>query len=248
LLIAVIGKRILLGLLCLHAGGLFAEPFPNLDFERANTNNISYANGIGSGLVADLLPGWQLLFNGIPQTSVQFDPNPQGLGSGSYDAPSLVVIANPPPPFYEVYGGIFWLEINARPSETFSLITRGDVPVWATRMAARGFTSPGAAIGSKWSMNNEQLVYGGDLGLDISRFAGQNVEFRMDLSSGDLMPGPQRLGEVYFIPEPGSLFLLAFASPFFLHRKIRTTMSQFAGAVRQRCRSSTSSVRKVTHN
>src|SRR6185503_4075664 len=71
---------------------LVCRAVPQPRFERANTNNISYANGIGSGLVADLLPGWQLLFNGIPQTSVQFNPNP-------------------PPPFYEVYGGIFWLEI-----------------------------------------------------------------------------------------------------------------------------------------
>ena len=40
-----------------------AAPFQNLDFEKANTNTLSYDpnSGVGSGPIQDLLPGWHVI-------------------------------------------------------------------------------------------------------------------------------------------------------------------------------------------
>ena len=63
-----------------------------------------------------------------------------------------------------------------------------------------GVTTPGAAFGSTWSMNNEQLVSGGQLGLDISRFAGQMFSFEWIFHRETLCPGLQDWGQFTLFP------------------------------------------------
>ena len=66
------------------AGSLVAATaveFTNLGFEEANRNGIDYpTNGIGSGTVEDLLPGWQLSHGGLVLESVGFDAWVLGAG------------------------------------------------------------------------------------------------------------------------------------------------------------------------
>ena len=77
------------------SGDAFAQPFQNLGFEEANTDNLALTTSpdgpSGSGPISDLLPFWQLFQGRTPVTALNLNVTPV---AGPYVYLSLVTSGN----------------------------------------------------------------------------------------------------------------------------------------------------------
>ena len=76
------------------SGAARAAPFENLNFELAHTNTVTpsllpTAPGQGTGPVTDLLPGWQLLRDGQPITTMDYN------NSGTFEQRDFLSVIGP---------------------------------------------------------------------------------------------------------------------------------------------------------
>jgi hypothetical protein len=182
-----------------------AAPFENLGFD-----NPKEFKDWGVGSTADVLPGWELWHNNVPQTTVGFNDTyiftSDNINVTLYDAKHT---------YYGVEG-LYGLSISAGRSDSFTLVQRGDIPVDTPYLEIRKaeydanvwhLTINGEPITRVRDTING-LVTPGQTGLaffDISQFAGRNVELRLTTPVG--WPGwstfwLDSLQFVQDIPEP----------------------------------------------
>lgn len=180
-----------------------AQPFQNLGFEEANTNNTIFsetirADGLGTvvfgiGPTEDLLPGWQLFKGSELVTSI-------GVNSHSAFA-GLPVNLNTPSS-----EGAYELDFRFNSEDApWSLVQRGDVPGnarylsfktgWGgAAMQAPRITLDGKVLsivrGLPASFGTNRLVY------DVSAFAGQNAELRFIY---DIRTSYRTLDDILFV-------------------------------------------------
>jgi len=201
----------------------FAAPFQNLGFEDANT---SAAVFVGQDLMAspaDLVPGWQVFRDGISldlvgynQGSVPFFENSPGgplIFDSNYEF--RVGVDGPDP-----IEGRFTFRIHETgrgPSlaPSFSIVQRGDIPIdarflyYTYRHRPFEVTVNGVILTppSQNSLSRPTTV-----ALDISSFAGQNVELRFRATHPFLPEfGPHDLDSIAFvIPEASTVVLFSF--------------------------------------
>src|SRR5438552_848923 len=205
-------RNILLTLQFLFAATAGAAPFQNLDFEGARTNSLTPASvqvypDQATGPVSDLLPGWQLLHDGQPVTTMDYN----NLGTlFPLDTISLIGPAERILPHIE---GRYLLSFDSRVSENYILSQRGDIPADAQQLFFQYQAGPFIA-----SINGEAISPGllpvgppTTVYADVSRFAGQNVE----LSFRPLVRGTGafELDNIGFtVPEPSTITLAFLAT------------------------------------
>src|SRR5262249_33173275 len=113
------------------------EPFRNLGFDEALTNNAhltSTDTGFvsGNGLAVDLLPGWSVIQNGTVVTNVFFNEVPLDADYVAlYDSNGNQRTAD----FPYVTQGKFALSATFSHSEPFELVQTGDIPEGARYLA-----------------------------------------------------------------------------------------------------------------
>jgi hypothetical protein len=170
----------------------FSAPFINLDFEQANTNGLYSYFGTTVGSIEDLLPGWQVIAS---------RPYPPPLGYTN----SLQFVTFDDAFFDEVNVGVVdydplqvprWPKIGKYSlfvsplNGSVSVSQRGDMP-----SNARGLVLEGALASPSgpWTVSLTETSQGrhwtnrGVVGPFIpfpAEFAGENVELRVDFSSG----------------------------------------------------------------
>jgi hypothetical protein len=194
-------------------GGLVAAPFQNLDFEQANTNSISRdsVTQITSGPISELLPGWDVMVltpianGGLISTNVLSVIN----FNADIDGPNISVIDHSVWDSSFPMPGKYSIEIVPSGS-TIVMSQHGDVPLSVTGLRLVGVISgPQDFV---VSMNGITLVHvdnsamDGGWNWDVSPFAGQNVELRIDYLSGYSVFRDDGFS-FYAIPEPSSMLL-----------------------------------------
>jgi hypothetical protein len=100
-------------------------PFQNLGFDEAKTNNIPLTNGpdgpMGTGLVAELLPGWRLFqgTNEVSTVDLNVLRNTSGFYRSLYGSQSIYA-----------YGldGLYGLALSEPTNSLGAVVQRGDVP------------------------------------------------------------------------------------------------------------------------
>ncbi|MCI0532226.1 MAG: hypothetical protein L0Y74_09820 [candidate division Zixibacteria bacterium] len=194
---------------------IHSAPFQNLDFESARTNSLTLSplsTFDYEGPTADLLPGWQLFFDSEPITSVgfNFSADPfleRRVSMISSEGPNSL-LGNP---IEGKYSPVFW------PGEPFSLVQIGEIPLEAQRLEFTYRELPFAvSINglnlSPAAQNIANSPYGLRATVDISQFAGQNVELKFTTSSGPFGPsGFHEIDSIRFVPpEPSGTKLRIF--------------------------------------
>ncbi|MCI0627236.1 MAG: hypothetical protein L0387_37250 [Acidobacteria bacterium] len=201
----------------------------NLDFEQVDVSALKQEPGerLPFGSVRDLLPGWALLLDNKPVERIPFID----LGSSRYfltEAPKYSA------PFFALgttdwvirqqasNPGNYSIYVILPPGREYSLVQRGEVPVWAAAVQfAGGYTT---TIENAMSLNGERLqfvnVQGGGSG--VSQFSGQDVEFVIPFrnSSGLFEDGIEGIDRIQFVPEPGALCLWLLGGSFLLAHAI----------------------------
>ena len=116
-----------------------SAPFRNLDFEQVNTNTISFRNSglyvSGEGPISDLLPGWQLSFQGLGKSRIGFNL------TGSYLEPvgAAGIISRDAYPYFvhpfhlSAMSGnyVLYLGLWDYGNVSYTLSQRGDIPAGA---------------------------------------------------------------------------------------------------------------------
>ncbi len=227
-------------LLCVACGILAAaaQPFQNLGFDGANTNNVMGGGGDGAyvGPTSELLPGWQ---GNIP-SSMGLNLFP--IGNTSYA--TLVTSNRVAPPFYNDRGvlvypitGLYHLQLGiwgpATNFQPYFISQTGAVPADANSIQFFAYGSqfelqvngslvplvydyPLFSLGDPWRPAN---VAG-----DISAFAGQTVELKFTtLNDPGVVYKTYGLDGIFFspqvVPEPGTAASLIVGGLLLLWRK-----------------------------
>ncbi len=195
-----------------------AAPFSNLDFEQANTNNISAFPGSegaypsGFGTVQELLPHWQLSYGGDAQSEIFLNVlarDPWAVSLISKDALSDHSFVFP-----GGFEGKFALGFTVG-TTPFTLSQTADIPRGAFSLTIAAPRQAGTRLEARL---NGVLVLS-DTGsavesADISAFAGQTAELEIRLWLDHLTTfGPYvGLDTISFaVSEPRAGILLAFA-------------------------------------
>ncbi len=219
-------------LLCLTCGILptAAQPFQNLGFDDANTNNVTPAGGSGyHGPTSELLPGWQENFGSI--MGLNLFP----VGGTMYD--TLVTSNGTFTPYNNLsdlgypVSGLYHLQLGiwnpTGPFLPYILSQVGDVPADARSIHFFTYGSP-----FELSVNGSlvPLIYNylpnntpapvftvATVAADISAFAGQTVELKFTtLNDPGIVYKTYGLDGIFFstqvVPEPGVFSLLALGS------------------------------------
>ncbi|MCL5098229.1 MAG: hypothetical protein M1608_12020 [Candidatus Omnitrophica bacterium] len=189
-----------------------ADPFQNLGFDDANTNNMEAVDpawGEGWGATADLLPGWNLLWGSKEEDSIGFNYSIPGLGYAS--------LYNSNNPNWRHVEGQYALELypdNYR-NMPYSLTQIGDVPGEAKSIT---LTLLGGPVVVYMNDSLVPLIFNPDFNDyppypdriisvtgDVSPFSGQTVELKIVTAEGGIVPW-RSLDSIAFsplaIPEP----------------------------------------------
>jgi hypothetical protein len=207
-------------------GAIHVTPaqFVNLGFEDARTNSVTPSlnpgyPGEGRGAVSDLLPGWRLLQNGQPLTTMDYN----NLGR-TFEVRDYQSVIGPPGFGIPSEGQFaFFLSDSAAP-DNYALVQRGDIPIDARLLFFQFRAGPFIA-----SVNGEDISPTGfpyaetprTVFADVSRFAGQTVELSFRPGGGTLAFSTSYLDNIGFaVPEPTPiLILLVSAIVFATHRR-----------------------------
>ncbi len=188
-----------------------AAPFVNLGFELANTNAEPILGPTTDHYAAakDLLFGWQLYRDAQPVELVGLNASSPAF---SFMGGATLVTRDLKVPMFPTEGEI-GLSLWERPEnqERYTLVQRGDVPLWATQLA---FTYQGFPFAL--SINGQEIPTKNSGGTfepvtivaDISQFAGQNVELSLRTSGESpfgTLYGQHNIDDIRFVPEPSAL-------------------------------------------
>ena len=171
----------------------------NLGFDEANTNNASFNAGgtfpRGVGPITDLLPGWTIIHNGTPLTSLLIN----GFSSGVGEYATLLTPGATPAIGFEIEG-----PYALRLAGNYTLLQEGDVPEGAQLI---GYSFFGSYISMRVSGESLPTIdpfyfvseqrptnY-----LDISKFAGQTVQLEFGVGTFDSI--------FFVVPEPSTYAL-----------------------------------------
>jgi hypothetical protein len=201
---------ILVFLMQLHLHG---SPFINLDFEMVDTNTTRFTdfNGlysVGYGPIEDLLPGWQLVYQGDPMPQIAYNGTGTPLERGWAGIISRET--------YRSFG-IFnqgehslFFDFGDLGDVRYVLSQKGDIPVGAVQYAIDG-----ASLFSLYELSLNGTVIGRNG--DISAFQGMSdVDLSITFFNPDdgSIPGLPTFsfldGVTFIVPEPstGLLFLV----------------------------------------
>jgi len=170
--------------------GARADPLINLGFPEVNTNTsqLRYSDNFGdlygSGPATDLMPGWQIVQDGVQLTNIFLN----GGGTGIYYQAGLGAWwGGGIPPSAQIDKAIFvFAFLNL--SGTIKLTQRGEIPLGTVRLRLDIFPVNSAVSlsidGSPVSLDFVSVPYAGISG-DISSFAGKNVNFELTVSSDE---------------------------------------------------------------
>jgi hypothetical protein len=167
-----------------------AEPFKNLDFELAQTNNVvpfpEFAFPNGQGLLSDLLPGWSLSIGGTESSA--FFLNGLALDGGGASILSREALGYYQSSLPELGSTLFPWGIEGKygfadsigAQSPMILSQTGDVPANARFIVLEGDRSPGVEF---QLYANGKLIENGD----ISVYAGRPVQLEIGMRR---TPGP----------------------------------------------------------
>jgi hypothetical protein len=213
------------GCSCAVITGSSAGEFRNLGFDEANTNNVTVGGypDLGTGSVADLLPGWQLYFGDqqLSQTEFMFgDP---------FDLSLVAVFGRSLRDFYipfELDGSYALYYQGYYPhTETFRLEQQGEVPVASPYLTIReryeGRPFGVSINGSALPLVSQGVARGGyQLTYDVSGYAGQTVILTLTTPPFNVFgSGSGYLDSLAFtsqVPEPCPLVLLGAGGSLFV--------------------------------
>ncbi len=193
-----------------------SAPFQNLDFESAKIDSLKdsaiYVAAF-DGPTTDLLPGWQVFHESQPATRL-------GFNVGDFDNPIYASLLSSVGPGVNeqqlAIQGNYTLRFKVDLDE-YSVVQRGNIPSDAQFLEFTFRQMPFAV--SINGLNLSPPIQNGAFGpsgdrarVDISHFAGQNVELKFTTSSAVF--GPSGLHEIdaitFSVPEPSPLALVCF--------------------------------------
>jgi hypothetical protein len=194
-----------------------ASSFVNLDFELANTNNLTLTPGIpypsGTGFVKDLLPAWSLLAGSNQLTNL-------GFNSLALDGDSVSLISkdalgdfSPFPNYAWVFPNgfqgkyAFGISVGSAP---FFLSQQGDIPV-DVRVLTINANHNSSLAHLEVTLGDVVLTTNAISGyqtFDISEFAGQTAELEMKLWMTSSALAPNTVGDLHI-----GIDTIAFSAP-----------------------------------
>lgn len=220
-------KRIMYLLSLLYGSYVYGGDFANLSFENVNTNSLTIIPGwdftSGAGAIEDLMPGWQLSYNGSTVAQIGYNNYPIGGGADGFSIVSRAALKDGTP-FLRPIGPVIE-EDNAVLVQgfvgNFSLSQSGTIPNGVQYLTLRYNET---SLTGRLDVRIDGGSLGGPIGsnytvsYDVSEFAGRNVELELNFSA---FTSPEfAIDDIQFVPEPttfslgplgaGTLFFLCF--------------------------------------
>lgn len=207
----------------LSASAGFSAEFHNLDFESANTNNLSriFTVDLNSGFSSfgEMFPGWQVRARNAAGPIKDGWLNIQGTGDGFvslFDANNRLTLQGRDR--FPVFGK-FSFGMNPTDQSPFSLLQVGEIPASASEISFINFDLPVSVFinNQAVALNSMEIPVDPSIAMprsrvtaDISEFAGKEVELRFTVTwNGSGHFGGFDNIEFLSVPEPSTLALFA---------------------------------------
>jgi hypothetical protein len=209
--------------------GLQAGAFTNLDFESANTNNITDYFGIQIGATKDLAPGWTLKDkNGVEMTNLFLNSaTPGGL--------PLAILESKVSDYTFPYDGQYGLSLVSSTTDPLFLSQTGTIPLGTkyinfSSLQNVSLTINGTPVGIDevpvWKIDPHFPILSKNLAwADVSAYAGQEVTLTFASDVPNLAAGCGvdniQFSSTLLVPEPSTVALFGLGCIGFLIRKSR---------------------------
>jgi hypothetical protein len=207
---------------------LLAGAFTNLDFESANTNNITGGDGIYYGTTKDLTPGWKVKDkNGVEKTTIFFNSStPGGIPFAQLQMKNPDYTSVP-------FDGQYQFIISSTALDPMFVSQTGTVPSDSKFISFRSINHVSLTIDGTPMQISEKQIWSDDpfnpksfqfqAWSDISAYAGQDVmlTFGSDVQNMSFGCGFDSVQFVSAVPEPSTIVLFCLGCIGFLMGKSR---------------------------